>query len=189
MLLELFLPGSLIFGILGGLLLAFGLFTTGELHLNWYGIPLVTFGILLLYLELQVWRRGVLGITGIVCFITGSVLFFGGTSLNPFNNSGQGLNVWIVVVVSVSLFGLLWVLIKDLTKAGEMTQYIPTLASTIVGLKGVTTSDLSPYGTVHVLGENWSAVSHTGEVIDSGYPVYVEDSEGILLRVSPVHSS
>ena len=116
-------------------------------------------------------------------------MFFGGTFLNSPNNSEQSVNVWMVVAVSVSLFGLLWFLVNDLTKAGQMTQHIPSVASSIVGQKGMTTSDLSPNGTVHVLGENWSAVSHTGELINSGQSVYVEASEGILLRVSSLRST
>ena len=182
--LELFLPGSVIFGISGALLVALGFLTTGELHLNWYGILLISLGLLLFYLELKVLGRGVLGITGIVCFITGSILFFGGAFPISPNNSREGLNIWIVVVVSVGLFGLLWFLIHDLRKAGQTIQHVPSVDSSAVGQKGITTSDLSPYGTVRVLGENWSAVSYTGEVITSGRSVYVEDSEGILLRVS-----
>jgi membrane-bound ClpP family serine protease len=47
----------------------------------------------------------------------------------------------------------------------------------------VATSALSPQGTVHVGGEEWTAVSDSGEPIDEGEQVIVSEAEGLTLKV------
>ena len=50
-------------------------------------------------------------------------------------------------------------------------------------MTGVASSELAPSGMVHVNGEDWSAVSDTGETIEQGDRVVVIDVDGLTLKV------
>ncbi len=59
----------------------------------------------------------------------------------------------------------------------------PTTQQSLTGMTGVAASDLSPSGMVHVNGEDWSAVSDSGETIEKGANVVVLEVEGLTLKV------
>jgi membrane-bound ClpP family serine protease len=50
-------------------------------------------------------------------------------------------------------------------------------------MTGVAASELAPSGMVHVNGEDWSAVSDSGETIEKGARILVIDVEGLTIKV------
>jgi membrane-bound ClpP family serine protease len=52
-----------------------------------------------------------------------------------------------------------------------------------VGETAVVATDLSPTGTVHAGGEDWTAVSDSGETIKQGEEVIVSEIQGLTLEV------
>lgn len=62
-------------------------------------------------------------------------------------------------------------------------------ASKLLQAEGVAVTDLTPQGTVRVLGETWTAESLSGSV-KAGVDVYVAEIDGIRLKVwaNPEHS-
>ena len=53
----------------------------------------------------------------------------------------------------------------------------------IVGQVAVVTATLDPQGSVHAGGEEWTAVSDSGEPIDEGEQVIVSEADGLTLKV------
>ena len=97
--------------------------------------------------------------------------------------------VGVIVTVALVLGALYFV--WDIFIAGRIGQKRsgwrageePTTQQSLVGMTGVAASDLAPSGMVHVNGEDWSAVSDTGETIEQGDRVVVIDVDGLTLKV------
>jgi membrane-bound ClpP family serine protease len=95
------------------------------------------------------------------------------------------------VIVTVALLGGLLYFVWDMFKTGKAGQRLsgwrsgekPTTRQSLVGMTGVAVSELAPSGMVHVNGEDWSAVSDSGETIEKGAEIVVLDVEGLTLKV------
>ena len=95
------------------------------------------------------------------------------------------------VIVTVALIGGVLYFVWDMFITGKSGQRLsgwrsgekPTTQQSVVGMTGVAASDLAPSGMVHVNGEDWSAVSDSGETIEKGARILVMDVEGLTLKV------
>ncbi len=95
------------------------------------------------------------------------------------------------IIVTVALVGGVLYFVWDMFITGKAGQRLsgwrsgekPTTEQSVVGMSGVASSDLDPSGMVHVNGEDWSAVSDTGETIEQGSRILVIDVEGLTLKV------
>ena len=95
------------------------------------------------------------------------------------------------IIVTVALIGGVLYFVWDMFITGKSGQRLsgwrsgekPTTRQSVVGMTGVASSDLDPSGMVHVNGEDWSAVSDTGETIEKGARILVMDVEGLTLKV------
>lgn len=95
------------------------------------------------------------------------------------------------LIVTVALVGGVLYFVWDMFITGKSGQRLsgwrsgekPTTQQSVVGMTGVASSDLVPSGMVHVNGEDWSAVSDTGETIEKGARILVIDVEGLTLKV------
>ncbi|MXY42887.1 MAG: hypothetical protein F4Y50_02305 [Dehalococcoidia bacterium] len=95
------------------------------------------------------------------------------------------------LIVTIALIGGVLYFVWDMFITGKSGQRLsgwrsgekPTTQQSVVGMTGVAASDLAPSGMVHVNGEDWSAVSDTGETIEKGARILVIDVEGLTLRV------
>lgn len=94
-------------------------------------------------------------------------------------------------IITVALIGGLLYFVWDIFITGRAGQRLsgwrsgekPTTRQSLVGMTGVAASDLAPSGMVHVSGEDWSAVSDTGETIEKGDAIVVLDVDGLTLKV------
>ncbi|MDE2824516.1 MAG: hypothetical protein OXK79_13520 [Chloroflexota bacterium] len=95
------------------------------------------------------------------------------------------------LIVTIALIGGALYFVWDMFITGKSGQRLsgwrsgekPTTQQSVVGMTGVAASDLAPSGMVHVNGEDWSAVSDTGETIEKGARILVIDVEGLTLKV------
>ncbi len=74
LLLELYNPGSIFPGVIGGICLLLAFYALGTLPLNFAGLALIAFGLLLFGLEPFLTSHGILGAGGAVSFVIGSLL-------------------------------------------------------------------------------------------------------------------
>ena len=73
---ELFNPGLIAPGVVGGICLLLFFLAMGNLPVNWAGAAFIILAVLLAVLETQVSGFGILGAGSIVCFVVGGLLLF-----------------------------------------------------------------------------------------------------------------
>jgi membrane-bound serine protease (ClpP class) len=180
---ELWNPGLFVPGVAGVIALGLGFVALGNLPVNWVGAGLLMLGIALFLAELQAPGIGVFGIAGGVCFVLGAFLLFGDTSAPGVEAPSVKVSIWAILGVSVILAAFLLALVRLAIQSRK--QDYPSQVESLVGMTGVTTTELKPRGTVQVASEAWSAVSDSGQpIIEDGVNVMVVDVDGLTLKVS-----
>jgi len=177
---ELWNPGLIAPGVVGGLCLLLAFFAFQILPVSTAGVLLVIFGLALLVLELKVPSFGALGVGGAVSLLIGSVML---TEVVPGVRVGLGLIVPAALgVAAVFLF---------LGRLALRAQRQPAVtgASALVGRTAYVRTPLAAGapGQVDVHGEIWRAVSLAP--VSVGQPVRVIRVDGLTLTVEPTDRS
>ena len=172
---ELSNPGAILPGVIGGICLILAFYAFQSLPVNWAGLLLLLFGVVLLIAEVKVVSHGVLAVGGVVAMLIGSLMLY-----DSPETTGVRLS-WYVVVPTV---GTTAALVFFAVSMGIRALYRPSVTgeSAMVGRVGVTRSALAPEGQVLIDGELWRAVSQDGTVA-AGEPVQVAAIDGLTLKV------
>jgi membrane-bound serine protease (ClpP class) len=174
---ELANPGSILPGVLGGILLLLGLYALGTLDVNWAGVLLMGFAFLLFLIDLYVPTHGVLTIGGIVSFALGSLLLLQSPASPAFQLSRA-----VVIAVTATIAGVFLLLVYLVARAHARRPQ--TGKEALLGARAVVRRTLDPEGMVFVEGELWRARSLAG-TIPAGRTVRVVGVEGLVLLVEP----
>ena len=183
---EFMAPGLFAPGIVGVLCLVTAFVALGNLPVNWVGLALLAFALVLIFAELQSPGVSFFGAGGVVSFVLGSVLLFGGFTPGPIEGPSFRVNYWLIGGVTVTLAGFLLFVVRDILTAQKIEERHATKGITtaaLVGTTGVVSAELAPSGMVFVGGEEWGAVSDTGDSIEEGAEVVVTEVEGLTLKV------
>ena len=187
LLIEWVLPGLWGPGILGVIFLALGFVALGNLPVNWVGAALMVFAMFLFYVETQAPGIGIFGVSGVIAFIVGGFLLVGGITPPAIPQAPDApsfrVNYFLLAGIAAGMAGLVLFVAKDLARARKLASEDRSSTAPIVGQVAVVTANLDPQGTVHVGGEEWTAVSDSGEPIDEGEQVIVSETEGLTLKV------
>jgi membrane-bound serine protease (ClpP class) len=173
---ELSNPGSILPGIIGGICLILAFFAFQSLPVNWAGLLLLLFGVILLIAEIKVVSHGVLAIGGVISMLLGSIMLYDSPDVTGIRLS------WGVILPTVgATAGLVFFAVS----MGIRALYRPaaTGSSAMVGRVGITRSALQPEGQVLIDGELWRAVSPEAGV-GPGEPVEVTAIDGLTLTVT-----
>jgi membrane-bound serine protease (ClpP class) len=171
---ELSNPGVILPGVIGGISLILAFFAFQSLPINYAGLLLILFGIVLLIAEVKVVSHGVLAVGGIVSMALGSLMLFDAP------DAGFRISWWVIAPTVGATAGLfLFVLTVGMRALARRPLLGP---SGLIGTTGVARSRLAPEGQVTVQGEIWRAVAE-GEPVDEGAPVRVVDMQGLTLKV------
>ncbi|MBI3997929.1 MAG: nodulation protein NfeD [Armatimonadetes bacterium] len=175
-LVELYNPGAVLPGVVGGIALILGLASFAILQVNVAGLLLIAFAILLFIADVKVPGHGVLTVGGVIAFIFGAVL------LTERQAPVLQISIRLIILVAV----LLATFFLFAVSAGLRAQRAAPRSGgeRLIGAVGVARSRLDPDGVVHVQGEMWTAVA-IGGPIDDGQPVRVVALDGLRLRVEP----
>jgi membrane-bound serine protease (ClpP class) len=172
---ELWNPGAILPGVVGGLSLLLAFFALQVLPINYAGLLLMLFGILLLVLELKVTSYGALAVGGIISLIFGSLMLI--------DSPLPELQVSVSLVVSMVLaFTAIATFLVRLAVASQRTAPV-TGAEGLVGEAGeaLTPITAGAPGRVRVHGEIWQAIAN--HPIASGERVTVKNINGLMLTV------
>jgi membrane-bound serine protease (ClpP class) len=174
---ELWNPGGLVPGVVGGLCLLLAFFAFQIIPVNTAGLLLVIFGIGLLILELNVPSFGILGVGGAISLVIGSIMM---TRAVP----GIAVSLSLVVPLALATAGL----VLFLGRLALQAQRQPP-ASTLIGTVGHARTSIAAgaQGQIDVHGEIWRASSRAPIV--AGQSVRVVDRRGLTLLVEPVDDS
>ena len=170
---ELSTPGAVLPGVIGGISLILAFFAFQSLPINFAGLLLILFAIVLFIAEVKVTSHGVLAVGGIVSMALGSLMLYDAPEV--------GFRVsWRVIVPTVALTAAFFLF--ALTLGVRALRRRPLLGvSGLVGQTGVARGALEPEGQVSVHGEIWRAVAD--RPLADGTPVTVVDVQGLTLRV------
>ncbi len=166
-------PGALLPGIIGGISLLLSFFAMQTLPVNYVGVLLMLFSVLLFFAEVMVISHGLLTVGGIVSLVLGSLMLFD----SPDPALRISLQVLIPAVATISIFFL--AVIALVIKAQRRKQYIGEIA--IIGEEGEAVTDIHEEGQVFVKGEYWRAESE--ERVDKGRKIVVVGIKGMKLIV------
>jgi membrane-bound serine protease (ClpP class) len=172
---ELFHPGLIFPGTVGGISLIVGLFGLQVLPISAAGVLLMLLAAAFFGAEPFVMSHGALALAGATCFVLGSLLLF--------DPAGPSYQVSLPVVLTIAGTFALFVTFA-VTKIVQARRRRPvTGQEELVGQVGVVRKALDPAGLVFVHGELWQARSED-EPIESGTPVIVAGiGEGLVLEV------
>jgi membrane-bound serine protease (ClpP class) len=187
LLFEIYHP-NYITGFTGALSIILAFIGFGSLPLNLGGLLLIALGVVLLILEHSVASHGILAIGGGVCFVLGASALY--TTPSP-GLPAVSVSPWVLLaMVAWSLFFALVVLRAALQIrhqaplpfgfGGGAGGLLPA------GSIGKVQRALEPTGSVHVMGEDWSARSASGTKIERGRAIRVVGQEGLILMVEPL---
>ena len=170
---ELSNPGALVPGIVGGIFIILALFSFQTLPINWAGVALIIFAMILFILEVKVISYGGLTIGGVVAMVLGSIMLID----SPIPALQVSLSVIIpVVILTASLFVISMYLYYQALHMKPVTGM-----EGLVGEVGTARTDIENQGKVNIQGEIWNAFSD--EPISAGESVEVVSVSGLKLKI------
>lgn len=171
---ELWNPGAIVPGIVGGLCLLLAFYAFSVLPVNIAGVLLLFFGLLLLVLEIKVTSFGLLTAGGILALVFGSMILVD----SPLPELQLRLSLVLPVVLTFTAFA---VLLARLALAAQLRPPA-TGASAMIGEPGYALEPIDGQrGRVSTHGEIWHATA--AEPIPSGSRIRVTGVEGLRLHV------
>jgi membrane-bound serine protease (ClpP class) len=180
LLFELYNPGAILPGIIGGISIILALYAMHTLPVNYAGAALIVFGVLLFLLEIKIASHGVLGIGGVASLLLGSVMLI---------RSDQDWEVaklsWTVIITAVVITSAFFLFVIGLGLKAQRARPVTGMLA-MIGETGEAMSILSPSGMVKVHGELWKAWSDKG-VIQPGEKVRVIAVQDLRLQVELIN--
>ncbi|QSP95662.1 nodulation protein NfeD [Marinobacter salinisoli] len=173
---ELANPGAVVPGVIGAICLVLALFAFQVLSVNYAGLALILLGLSFMVGEAFVPSFGILGIGGIVAFVTGSVILMDG--------SHRDISLPTIGGTAIVAAGfMLW----TVTKFIRLRRRHPVSGSEQLSHEsGVAMDDFSSEqahfrGHVRLSGERWNAISQAP--VQAGDPVRVTGVDGLTVTV------
>ncbi len=176
LLFELYNPGSIFPGVVGFIAIVLALYSLNTLPVNFAGLALIVFGVVLFILEIKIISHGLLTVGGIVSLLLGSVML-----INPESSLEVIAISWGVIIPAVLCTSLFFLFAIGMGVRAQRRKPV-TGAEGIVGERGEAVTPLSPAGQVRVHGETWNAVT-SGAPLPAGCEITVESVSGLTLTV------
>jgi membrane-bound serine protease (ClpP class) len=171
---EIFNPGLIFPGIVGGISLLLAFYSLGVLPVNYAGMLLILLAIGLFIGEVLSTSFGIFTIGGVVSLVAGSLMLFKGAS--PVFR----IDPWLIAVVCIVITGFLTFLVQRAISAHRKQAY--TGREELIGKTAMVKVALNPEGMVFYKGERWTAISESGEV-KVGEDVVIKKVDGLVLYV------
>ncbi|MGB4549292.1 MAG: nodulation protein NfeD [Syntrophales bacterium] len=166
-------PGVVLPGIVGGISLILAFFAFQTLPINYAGILLILFAVILFIAEIKVMSHGVLTIGGVISFTLGSIMLF--------ESPEPALRVsWDVLIPAVVITSLFFAGVVALAVKAQLRKPL-TGQQGMIGEYAHAVTDVGKEGKVFLKGEYWNAFS--ASPIKKGNRVKVVSIRGLTLEV------
>lgn len=182
--LEISHPGAILPGVTGAIALILFLFGAGSLAPNWAGLALMALSLVLLILDVRLPTHGVLTLGAVIALITGSLLFFNGST----TYGGPQISPWIIYGMAAVIGAIGFTLVTIIVR----TQHnrVTTGVEGMIGATATALTPLLPEGRVSYGGEDWAAIlDGPATSVDQGSQVHILAVEGLRLHVAPVRTA
>ena len=175
---ELWNPGAILPGVVGGICLLLAFFALQVLPVSYAGVLLMLLGVVLLILEVKVTSFGLLAVGGVLSLLFGSMMLID----SPLPEMQIGLRLIVPITLSISA---IMIFLVRLAVQSQRRQPVSG-ASGMLGGTGHALSAILPGGTgrVQTHGEIWTATSP--DAISPGDVVRVTALDGLILTVRKV---
>ena len=182
LLFELYSPGSIVPGVVGGICLILAFYSMHTLPLNYAGLALIIFAIILFILEIKIISHGILGIGAVISLVLGSIMLIKTNSALEFIK----ISLSVIITTAIATAAFFFVLVA-LVVRGQKKKPVTGIEG-LVGELGETIANLAPEGTVRVHGELWKAQSVSGN-ISPGQKIRVTAIKNLTLYVEHITHS
>jgi membrane-bound serine protease (ClpP class) len=176
---ELYNPSIMVPGIVGGICLILAFYAMHTLPINYAGIALIFFGIVLFLLEIKITSYGMLTIGGVISLLLGSLMLIKKTPGLEFLHLSLG-----VIISTTAITALFFLVILGFGLKAQRLKPVTGIQG-LTGALGECLLPIEPNGTVRVHGEVWNAQSVSGN-INPGEKVRITGIKGLTLYVEPV---
>lgn len=167
-------PGVILPGVVGGISLILAFFAMQTLSVNYAGVLLILFGVILFIAEMKVVSHGILTVGGVVALAVGSLMLF--DAPDPVMRVSLSVMIPTLLIVSLFFVGVIVLVVRAQLRKRHAG------AEGMIGLAGEAVTDIGEKeGKVFVKGEYWRAVS--AFPIPKGSEVRVRDVKGLLIHV------
>src|SRR5213596_3810193 len=133
---ELSNPGAILPGVIGGVSLILAFFAFQSLPINYAGLLLILFGIVLLVAEIKIVSHGILAMGGIVAMALGSLMLFDSPDV------GFRISWWVIAPTVGATSGLFLFVVTAGVRALGRRPMLGTAG--MIGLTGVAREPLAP---------------------------------------------
>ncbi len=175
---ELYNPGAILPGIVGGICIIVALLGMQALPINYAGLALIILAIILFLLEIKVTSYGMLTIGGIIALILGGLMLI--DSPEPTLQVSKSIIITVSLCVAAFLVFAVGFVVKSRRKQVE------TGFEGLVGQIGKVKETIDGDGMVFVAGALWHAVAE--EKIPVGEKVRILSGEHTTLKVAKLNS-
>ena len=176
---ELYNPGAILPGIVGVIALILAFYSMHTLPINYAGLALIIFAVILFLLEIKIISHGLLAIGGIISLLLGSMMLIKSGSSLEFVRISRS-----VIISATALSALFFLFIIGFGIKAQRLKVVTGLEG-MIGTTGIVGDNLTPTGTVVVQGEIWSAESLSGN-IEQGAKVLIKEIKNLKLFVEPI---
>ncbi|MBA7470639.1 hypothetical protein ES707_05926 [subsurface metagenome] len=170
---EIFNPGLIFPGVVGGICGLLAFYSLGMLPVNYAGVLLVVLAFGLFIAEVFTTSFGLFTAGGITSLVIGSLILFKGGPLFQ-------VSPWLITTVVVIIAALFAFVINRAIRAHR--RQASTGREELIGKTAVVKVALEPEGTVFFKGERWAAISEMGQV-EPGEAVIITKVDGLKLYV------
>ncbi len=171
---EIFNPGLIFPGVVGGICGLLAFYSLGMLPVNYAGVLLIVLAFGLFIAEVFTTTFGLFTAGGLTSLVIGSLILFKGGPMFQ-------ISPWLIATVSICIAALLAFVINRIIKAHR--HQATTGREELVGKTAIVKVALEPEGTVLFKGERWTAVSEKGRV-EPGEEVIITKVDGLKLYVT-----
>jgi membrane-bound serine protease (ClpP class) len=176
LLFELYSPGAIFPGIIGGISLILAFYSMQTLPINYAGLALIIFGVILFVLEIKIVSHGLLTVGGVISLLLGSLMLIRSDATFDFLKISLS-----VIISSVSVTALFFLFIIGVGIRAQRAKPVTGVEGMINSI-GESLETLNPVGRVRVHGEIWNAESVSGP-INKGEKIRVKAIKNLKLHV------
>jgi membrane-bound serine protease (ClpP class) len=172
---ELFNPGLIFPGIAGVIFLVLAFYSMSSMPVNYAGLALIIFGVILFLLELKISSHGLLSIGGIISVLLGSMFLIRDSPLENIVSVSKS-----VIFATTGVISAFFIFMVTMALKAQHLKPV-TGSSALIGLKGIAMENIDTNGLVKIKDEIWRAVST--QKINKGDTVIVKEVKGLTLYV------
>ncbi|HRP30374.1 MAG TPA: nodulation protein NfeD [Agriterribacter sp.] len=173
---ELYNPGAMVPGIVGVISLILAFYSMHSLPVNYAGLALIVFAIILFILEVKIVSHGILSIGAVISLLLGSMMLIRSTSGLELARISRPIIFSATIVTALFFLFVVGLGIK------AQRRKVVTGKEQLNGQTGIAMETLNPSGIIMLEGEIWNAEAVSG-IINKGETVKVREMKDLKVYV------